>query len=472
MTHRILITLIILIGLLLVPGVLAADNIVPRDGTVYVGEADLDLSNCNVHSGDEIAWWDSGTPQGVPTARGRVADARHFTVDTETFHGHTGIWYGLIGKKPAFTVEDPLLQIDLNENGINTKPDSIKRGSLVSFQISTNLAALSKRTGSAGAEVTINLTGPNDTVYHKLSSSHTNEFNLDKVYVYDSPYDTGAVWDTSDEKTFPDGDYTISAVTNVNKINENNPDTGATITEKKTFKLGNNDAKSGKSDTTKVNSSKGKGGNVGTESVKADVTEKTDANDKKSVKETDTPTGEPTQETKKSLKTDTKPKKSVDEGDTPTEEPTKKVTAEPTQETKKSVKSNSTVQKKSTDETDVPTVEPTKKVTTEPTTEGKTNKTVKNTGKGDGNLSSEKTQKPTPDITEAETTIETPEPTPDVTDEPTPLITPHPARTALPHPPSSSSPAATPTKASPIPVGVILISLISGILLIGGRRRK
>ncbi|MFH0967872.1 MAG: DUF3821 domain-containing protein, partial [Methanobacteriota archaeon] len=87
MIHRFIIISIILTGLLLIPAALAGENKIPRDGTVYVGEADLDLSDCNVRNGDEIAWWDSGNPQGTPTARARISDVRKFTVDPATFNG-------------------------------------------------------------------------------------------------------------------------------------------------------------------------------------------------------------------------------------------------------------------------------------------------------------------------------------------------------------------------------------------------
>jgi hypothetical protein len=242
---------ILIIGMLLVPAILAAENKVPRDGTIYVGEANLDISDCAVRNGDEIAWWMSGNPEGTPTARARVDDVRQFTVDPETFRGHAGTWFTLIGKKSVFTVEEPFFMAELIENGIDHVPEAIKRGNLVSFKISTNLAGISQRPGSPGAIVSLNLTGPNETVYNTLSSSRTNDFNLDTVYVYTSPYDTGVVWDTTDEKKFPDGEYTISAITNVNQIYDNNPELGATYTEKITYTLGKTEVKPTPTETEK-----------------------------------------------------------------------------------------------------------------------------------------------------------------------------------------------------------------------------
>ncbi|MFH0968207.1 MAG: DUF3821 domain-containing protein, partial [Methanobacteriota archaeon] len=309
--------------------------------------------------------------------------------------------YGLIGKKSAFKVEDPFLKVDLMENGIDTEPDSIKRGNLVSFQISTNLAGLSQRPGSSGAIVTLNLTGPNETIYHTLTSTRTSEFNLDKIYVYTTPYDTGAVWDTADSKEFPDGEYTLSAITNVNQINENNPESGATYTEKRTYTLGKTEVKPGKTETIKP--------------------EKT----------SDSKKGELTAESTEKI--------------TPTETPEEK--------TSKKVKS-----------TGEPTEEPTPEVSGEPTPEGKVGKKV--------NATPTPTETETVEMTTIPTTQETVESTPEPTEEPTQIITLKPTRTPLPRPPGSgSSPAASPTKASPLPPVIVLAAIVMG-LGIASRRRE
>lgn len=407
MTCRILILLILISCTFIIPGTLAGENKVPRDGTVYIGEADLDLSDCAIRNGDEIAWWESGNPQGTPTARARVADVRRFTVDPETFRGHTGMWYGLIGKKPAFKVEEPFLQVDLVENGIDTQPDSIKRGNLVSFKIATNLAALSQRPGSSGALISLNLTGPNETEYHTISSTHTNDFNLDAVYVYASPYDTGAVWDTSDEKKFPDGEYTFSAITNVNRINEVNPESGATYTEKKTYLLGKTEVKPSDKDQEEDS-----------EDSKANVTT-TDESDPKDSDETETTS--PKKKTKSELEAEEAARLGRTTSEPTPEEPESNSTTDLTQE------------QRSAEDIEIDT-----------------------------------TTVPTPDITEEQTTIATPEPTPEITEEPTPDITPHPTRAPLPRPPG---PGESPTKkATPIHPAMILGGILSGAILVMNRR--
>ncbi|MDD1724819.1 MAG: DUF3821 domain-containing protein [Methanospirillum sp.] len=228
--------LIILIIFLSCTGVQAADNIIPREGTVFVGEYDLDISNCDVKTGDEIAFWSSGSTDGVPDSRAKVMDARHFFVDPSLFSGKTGTWYGLVSKKEVFKVEDPWIQFEVVENGIDHEPEWIKQGNLVSFKISTNLGSMKERTGSAGAQVSVNLTGPNGTEYTMLDSPN-GEYNLNDIYVYYTPFDTGAIWETENSSKYPEGEYTAWASCNVNQIGEKNAGEGVTTSAKSTFTL-------------------------------------------------------------------------------------------------------------------------------------------------------------------------------------------------------------------------------------------
>ena len=234
------IILVITLFLTLIPGgVMANDAKIPREGTVFVGETDLDISECNIRTGDEIAFWTSGSPEGTPDARARVMDTRRFYVDPAIFSGKTGKWFELMTKREVFTVEDPWLQFEVVENGIDHEPEWIKRGNLVSFKIATNMYLISKRPGSAGVPVTISLTGPNSTEFTQLIAP-MGTFNLERVFVYYSPYDTGAVWETKEEKEYPDGEYTAWASCNVNQIGEKNPGETITTSLKTTFFLSKN----------------------------------------------------------------------------------------------------------------------------------------------------------------------------------------------------------------------------------------
>jgi len=217
-------------------GVIANEKIIPKGGTVFVGENGIDLSNCDVRSGDEIAFWSSGSADGVPDSRAKVMDARNFFVDPKLFSGKSGTWFGLVSKKPVFTVDDPWLQLNVVETGLDHDDKWIKRGNLVSFKISTNMNEVSSRQGSAGVPVYINITGPNGTEYSSLDSP-TGTFNLKKIYVYYSPYDTGAVWQTGDITKYPDGEYTVKAFVDLNDILEKNPGEGLTSSLESSFLL-------------------------------------------------------------------------------------------------------------------------------------------------------------------------------------------------------------------------------------------
>lgn len=227
---------ILILILLSGTGAYALDSKIPKEGTVFVGENDLDISDCNVRTGDEIAFWSSGSPEGTPDSRAKVMDARHFFVDPAFFSGKTGTWYGLISKKPVFKVQDPWIQLDVVEQGIDHEPEWIKKGNLVSFKISTNMYMLTERPGSAGVPVRLNLTGPNETTFTTLQSP-TGSYNLDKIFVYYSPFDTGAVWETKDDGKYPEGEYTAWATIQVNDIDEKNPGDGVTTSLKTTFLL-------------------------------------------------------------------------------------------------------------------------------------------------------------------------------------------------------------------------------------------
>jgi len=422
MISRITFIFIILTGMLLIPGVLGAENRITRGGTVYIGEGDLDLSDCNVRTGDEIAWWDSGNTEGTPGARARIADVRKFTVDPQTFRGHTGNWYGLMDKKLVFTVEEPFLQFDVVENGIDTEPDVIKRGNLVSFKISTNLAGVSKRTGSSGALVTIWMNGPNETEYHTLSSTRTGDFNVDKVYVYTTPYDTGVVWDTKDEEEYPDGEYTFSAMTNTNRIHEIFDEAGISYTENKTYVLSKTGKKPAEDEDEEEDTKSG------SRDTKSEDKDKLSAEATGTIKSEETPGDEKSEESENSIK-----------------------------------------KKKDTEETDEPTPEE--------TSEGKKNKKVSETDEPTPKETEDEPVKEdtipiTPSVTEMVQEENTPEiteePTPTPTEEPTAVITPRASRTPLPRPPG---PGASPTNASPLPAGLIPVAFAAAGILTAIRRR-
>jgi hypothetical protein len=208
-------------------------------------------------------------------------DAQHFFVDPTFFSGKTGTWYGLMSKKAVFKVEDPWIQLDVVEQGIDHEPEWIKKGNLVSFKISSNMHILSQRPGSAGVPVKINLTGPNETTFTTLQSP-TGTYNLEKIFVYYSPFDTGAVWETKDDARYPDGEYTAWATIQVNDIAEKNQGDGVTTSLKTTFLL------------SKVKPEKEKESDKKSSSKESDEESESSSDEKEQESQTPSPTPTPT----------------------------------------------------------------------------------------------------------------------------------------------------------------------------------
>lgn len=215
----------------------AATNVVAREGTVFLGEKGLDLSQTAVSTGTEIAWWSGGSPSGMPQERYKVMDSKRFDVSYPVFEGKTGSWYTLEGKNLAFIIEEPFFSIEIQESGWDWEKDWIKRGSLITFSIKSNLiTAIANRPTSNSVPVTIIVTGPDGVEYSKLKPSKDDTYALENILAYYDPFSTGVVWDTG-LPDYPDGTYTIRAYTNVNGIDEQAPADGMTRTEPQTFIL-------------------------------------------------------------------------------------------------------------------------------------------------------------------------------------------------------------------------------------------
>ena len=86
--------LLILLVASCVQVVSASERVVQRGGIVYIGETDLDVSNCV--SSNTLAWW-YGSLNDPPTKIISVSNAQSYSVDITTFSGYTGAWYNLYG---------------------------------------------------------------------------------------------------------------------------------------------------------------------------------------------------------------------------------------------------------------------------------------------------------------------------------------------------------------------------------------
>jgi hypothetical protein len=122
--------LLILLVISSVQVVSASSRIVPSGGVVYIGETNLDITNC-VH-GDMIGWWPNPYAINVtsPTKTVPIINIQSFFIDPSEFTGYTGTWYNvnpttMRADGVAFLVVDSL-PIANDDNYIVTKNTALK----------------------------------------------------------------------------------------------------------------------------------------------------------------------------------------------------------------------------------------------------------------------------------------------------------------------------------------------------------
>ena len=201
---------------------------IPQGGTAFIGEQGLDITQTGVASATRIGWFDNSTNVTVdsPVATVTVDNAGNFFVDPAIFASKTGAWYSLPGKSFAFYVQDPTLTLKVHDDTTNTdvtnSPKYLTRGDQASFQIDTNLVAMLNRSGITMVPVTIYILTPGGAQLAEISGHP-----LKNIGVTSSPFSTGPLWDTGQ---YASGTYTVWAICNVNKMNDNYRADGKTQT--------------------------------------------------------------------------------------------------------------------------------------------------------------------------------------------------------------------------------------------------
>lgn len=207
----------------------AAETAVPKGGTVFIGEEGLDVHLTGAPAGTEISWFGPrGNPSsGAPQSSVTVDDPQSFYVSPASFSGRTGPWF-LPDKTTAFYVEEPQLTLRVRDETLDFDIVGttrwVPKGDVIGFRIETNLAAISRRPGSAGAPVSIHVRSPDGAEYSQVSG-----FPLKNIPVTTSPYSTGGVWATG-ESDYKGGTYVVWAECNANGMKDNYPQEGKTVT--------------------------------------------------------------------------------------------------------------------------------------------------------------------------------------------------------------------------------------------------
>lgn len=226
-----MVILILLTGTGLVQGDIRS---VPPGGTVFIGEEQLDITGTGIGPGTQIAWWAPGTSLiETPADVIMVNDPTQFSILSSSFSGKEGIWYSVGEKTPVFHVKEPRLRLKISDTTsvFDATGKWIPRGNIASFQIETNLYELRSRAGVEGAPVDIRIRTPLGGELSAVSGP-TGPFSLTGIPVHSALYDTGGVWYTRDADS---GTYMLQAECTANRLNSNNPQSGAGVSEEITI---------------------------------------------------------------------------------------------------------------------------------------------------------------------------------------------------------------------------------------------
>ena len=222
--------LFIIIILILTCPVQADIRTIPPGGTIFIGEEQLDISGSGIGPGSQIAWWAPGTSLvETPADTVTVGDPTRFSALSSLFSGKEGIWYSLAEKTPILKIKQPRLKVRISDttSDFDATGKWLPKGHIASLQIETNLYEIRSRDGITGSPIDITIKSPQGSVYTAVSGPK-GSFSLTGILVNAALYDTGGVWNTGG--TDP-GTYTIQAECTTNRLNTNNPDPGAGVSE-------------------------------------------------------------------------------------------------------------------------------------------------------------------------------------------------------------------------------------------------
>jgi PGF-CTERM protein len=247
---------------------------------VFIGEQGLDVSAGATAT--TLEWYASGSAPGTDAPNAQItitaADAANFYVAPSTFVGRTGNWYNAGSyAAPAFVVYDPTIDVkvwDINA-GKDVTGKSVNSGDLLDFRVETNTYSVYQRFAADPANatgwVTIKVKTADGAVYTALYQTTTASRTLTTQVITSSLWYWSAVpptpqppvaaraWntavvDSSGNKIYKAGTYTVTAELALNSIKDNYkaPDgsdyTGHTITSLKTVTIAG--------DTVKIEASK------------------------------------------------------------------------------------------------------------------------------------------------------------------------------------------------------------------------
>ena len=197
-------------------GLAIADiSVIPKGGTVFVGEEGIDVSACGISDGTQIGWWAQGTRQsGEPTVIDTVSNAHSYYVMPEMFSETIGRWYTYPQRNPVFTVAQPSLSLQVWDtvSDFDASNKWLPKGHTAAFHIISNIEPMAAR--GSGAPVTIKIKTPSGAELTAVSG-----FSLVDIPINQQIYSSDAVWYTGD---YESGTYTLWAEATANSLSDNN----------------------------------------------------------------------------------------------------------------------------------------------------------------------------------------------------------------------------------------------------------
>ncbi|MGA2122706.1 MAG: DUF3821 domain-containing protein, partial [Methanoregula sp.] len=262
----------------------AAGTVINQSASIFIGEQGLDVTHAlNQAQGSPdinavpsltiIGWWASAG-QINSTGPGKVINlsTRHqsLTVAPSDFVGRTGNWYLLAADNvtpasytPVFTVSDPALDVKVWD--FNTSADvsgtAVPYGTALGFRIDTNMYGAvdsqyrSPINSTTDGYIDITVINPSNATLGKLYTSDPGTggtgplVSLNKSFVDIQPYYWGTAiypWKTdarvNGTYVYPEGSYTVSALSLLNHMKDNYKNasadfTGKTVSPQRTITL-------------------------------------------------------------------------------------------------------------------------------------------------------------------------------------------------------------------------------------------
>lgn len=232
MTFKIALGGIVVVAFVIICSTQAMIQDVVPFGTIFVGEEGLNLSATPVQPNSQIGWWSPGSSLTTePSYLFTVDNMLNFYANPQIFSERLGPWYTYPNRILAFNIRDPFLSFRIYD--VDTKSDrtegKVVRGDELQFRVETNLYSLKERPGVSGAPISMYVRDSKGITYTSLVNRSGQRSSIENITVDSSSYFTIPLWDTGNTM-YPFGTYEIWAECNANRMKDNYPIEGKTIT--------------------------------------------------------------------------------------------------------------------------------------------------------------------------------------------------------------------------------------------------